>query len=115
MYDKFQPFSIFPTASSIDFTQGACVVVSVAVSVVVSVEVSVVVSVGVSVVVSVDDPSLIVEDSVLPGDCVVIPISPLQDTGNVVGQFGSFGWKHASVCVELVQYNPKHTLLSSLQ
>jgi hypothetical protein len=49
------------------------------------------------------------------GDSVVDIVSPLHAMGNVDGQLGSLGWKHASVFDELVQYNPKQTLLSSLQ
>lgn len=58
-----------------------------------------------SVIVEVIDSVVVSEVSVdeLGDSVVVIIVSPLQDTGNDVGQFASFGWKQASVFVEFVQ------------
>lgn len=51
----------------------------------------------------VSDGVSVVSDPVVTGDEEVETFSPLQDTGKVDGQFGSLGWKHASVWVEFVQ------------
>jgi hypothetical protein len=39
----------------------------------------------------------VVSDIVDEGKFVVEVFSPLHETGKLEGQFGSFGWKHASV------------------